>query len=427
MRGRFPGGRARALMAEVIAASVLAVPLVVAGIAVPASASTSTQPVPGTTALSGVACSTATTCEAVGLIPAPPPTTGSTPPPGFTQGVLVPITNGSPGSVQDLPATQSLLGAACPSATTCEAVGAFSQAVNDAPSYLPPVWYQGTDPAVMTVTNGSPGPVQIVPPYATEIPAPGVSLVSVACPSVTTCEAVGGTAGVATITNGSPGPLAYTMNGPLHQALGVACPSITSCEEVGVMPVAPGVYEGGVEPITSGSPGTGQPVPGTAVLSGVACPTATTCEAVGANASGQGVVVPITGGTPGPVQVVPGTSQLNGVACPSATTCEVVGGGSSGQGVVTTVNIDNDPDLAISVPANITVYVPVPDNFTTVNYPLATVTDPDGPALALIPPTCVPGPGSQFFVGTTPVTCWVTDPDDITGRVFFSFTVTVTY
>jgi hypothetical protein len=108
-----------------------------------------------------------------------------------------------------------------------------------------------------------------------------------------------------------------------------ACPSATTCEAVGSL------LEGVVVPITNDTPGAAQAVSGTKQLHAVACPRATTCEAVGSLL--EGVVVPITNGTPGTAQAVSGTFDLRGVACPSATTCEAVGYNSSFQGVVVTI------------------------------------------------------------------------------------------
>ena len=74
------------------------------------------QVVPGAFNLLGIACPSATTCEAVGTSPGTP-----------SHGVVVPIVNGTPGSVQVVPSAQSLTGAACQSVTTCEAVARWHE------------------------------------------------------------------------------------------------------------------------------------------------------------------------------------------------------------------------------------------------------------------------------------------------------------
>jgi uncharacterized repeat protein (TIGR02543 family) len=267
-----------------------------------ASASVSTQTIPGTTQLEGVACPSATTCEAVGY--------NSTP-----EGVVVPITSGVPGSPVTVSGTSELLGVACPSATTCEAVG-----------------YNSSDEGVVVpITSGVPGsPVTV---SGTEF------LNGVACPSTTTCDAVGATqvtVGVSLvsiglvvpITSGVPGS-PVTVSGTA-QLFGVACPGATICEAVGATQVTVDnvlTLTGVVVPITSGVLGSPVTVSGTFELDGVACPSTTSCEA-----GGDGVVVPITSGVPGSAAAVSGTGQLYGVACSSATTCEAVG--TDGDGVV---------------------------------------------------------------------------------------------
>lgn len=82
----------------------------------------------------------------------------------------------------------------------------------------------------------------------------------------------------------------------------------------------------------------------------------------------------------------------------------------------------NDTDLVLSTPNDIT----APATGTTgatVTYSLPVVTDEDG---TLPPPTCEPPSGSLFPVGTTTVTCSVTDSDDAYSTVSTQFTVTVT-
>ncbi len=69
-------------------------------------------PVPGTSDLESVSCTTGTTCYAVGLATS-----------DLDEAVLVKIVSGHPASVTDLPAFIGLYGIACPSATTCYAVG----------------------------------------------------------------------------------------------------------------------------------------------------------------------------------------------------------------------------------------------------------------------------------------------------------------
>ncbi len=75
--------------------------------------------------------------------------------------------------------------------------------------------------------------------------------------------------------------------------------------------------------------GTGEAVPGTAVLNGIACHGHDNCVAVGSTGTypNEGVVVPITDGIPGTPELVPGSDSLTAVSCPTTTSCLAVGYG----------------------------------------------------------------------------------------------------
>jgi hypothetical protein len=106
-------------------------------------------------------------------------------------GILMPITNGVPGTVQTVPGTTALEAIACIDASSCLAVGESSS---------------GIDGVVMPITNGVPRTVATVPGI--------LDLAGVACATTTFCVAVGtiqsGSACVVvTITNeasGTPQP-----------------------------------------------------------------------------------------------------------------------------------------------------------------------------------------------------------------------------
>jgi len=327
----------------------------------PASAQVvgSAQVAPGSAALFGVACPTATICEAVGLVATNPPQ---------SQGVVVTITNGIPGPAQLVPGTASLTAVACPTATTCEAVGntfdmnhgvvvtitngaPAAPAVVSATTILLGISCQTTTtceaaghrraarpnepPAssggqVTTVTNGIPGLLLDVPGSDT--------LAAIACRNSTTCEAVGiagfnGTTfpgAAVTVTNGIPGPI--QVGSIVFES--VACGSATSCQLGGRTDDASDT--GVVVPSNSGTLGTPKPVPTGAIPLALACPAAKTCEAAGA-ANQVGFLAPVTNGTPGTPQAVPGTVSLNGISCFSTSACVAVGFNNSNQGVVVTI------------------------------------------------------------------------------------------
>jgi len=219
-------------------------------------------------------------------------------------GLAAPTAGASPaaasGAVQLVPGVW-LEAVACASTTSCVAVG----------------YQYGVDVGlVMTITDGNPGRIEIVPDTT--------AITSVACPTVTLCEAVGVDASynsvVVPIANGMPGA-PQIVKGSFSA---VACFSAGTCEAVG---------GSGVVSITDGVPGTPEPVAGVTALSAVACPSADVCQAVGStfvrgyesNPPGQIAAVTITNGTPGPAEVLPAYIALYGLACTSATGCVAVG------------------------------------------------------------------------------------------------------
>lgn len=81
-----------------------------------------------------------------------------------------------------------------------------------------------------------------------------------------------------------------------------------------------------------------------------------------------------------------------------------------------------DSDLALSTPANITTDATGPQG-ATVSYPLPTVSDPDDTTVPT--PTCTPAPGSVFGIGSTTVSCSVSDADDANSPATTTFIVSV--
>jgi hypothetical protein len=278
------------------------------------------------TLLIGVACPSATRCEAVGYY-----NTSST--------VQVPLAegwNGTTWAVQTTPSPASatqieLQAVACPKVTRCEAVGSYNNSSGGF-STLAERW-NGTTWAVRATPN----------PGATQS-----ALQAVACPTATECEAAG-------YQNNSSGvfvPLAEDWNGttwavqttpspggPNSELYGEACSSVTSCEAVGYY--VPG-SQGGALMFAERWNGTtwalqttpGPPGATISALYGVACPPSTPdCEAIGAYSGSSGVSMTLAerwNGTRWHVQTTPNPagvldSYLNAVACLSATDCEAIG------------------------------------------------------------------------------------------------------
>ena len=187
-------------------------------------------------------------------------------------------------------------------------------------------------------------------------PNPVTGLAGIACPAETTCYSVG-TVGLAFNTYGaavktSDGSTWATQSLPIPRSgkpavdlAGVACPSPSTCFAVGARgsnfpgPVVMATTDGG----SHWSSQIGAAGPGVSSLAAVACPSASTCYAVGAGSTGGGtagaVVTTTDGGANWGGELLSQTTALNGVACPSANVCFAVGSNATatgGQVLVTT-------------------------------------------------------------------------------------------
>jgi hypothetical protein len=101
-------------------------------------------------------------------------------------------------------------------------------------------------------------------------------------------------------------------------------------------------------------------------------------------------------------------------------------GGTIGVAVTATPSVVisyAEPDLTMSKPANIDVDATSGATGKVVTYPLPVVTDPSqAPPPS---PACEPASGSTFPIGTTTVTCTVSDPQDGNSPLSVSFSVVV--
>jgi hypothetical protein len=245
------------------------------------------QAVPGTTRLSDVTCTSATSCVATGYTGVFLATTA----------VVVPITGGGAGPPQSVPGVAVLPRVSCPSATSCFATGTTTD-------------NQGV---LVPITHGVAGPAQVI--------AGTDSLVDIACPSPSTCVAISFDGSVVAITDGTAGPA--QLISPDVFLSSIACTDASHCVAVGTY-IQGESFEGAVVAIADGVAGSYQAVPGMSVLQTVAC--STSCVAVGSDPSDNfGAIVPISGGVPGSVQYVDGAGLLWGVAC-GAERCIAVGG-----------------------------------------------------------------------------------------------------
>ncbi|MGO9876617.1 MAG: hypothetical protein ACLPVY_22820 [Acidimicrobiia bacterium] len=337
----------------------------------------------------GVACATATNCFAVGSSNN-----------GTTSGPLIEHWNGAawsivPGPVPTSTTRPNLVSVACPSTTSCFAVGSV-QIFSDRSSMTTTLvdrwdgtkWSIVASPTVSDAIGDSLSDVScstttdcfavgsFVPPLPSSPPVFSRNLVErwngtswsvvaspnpdpssdengltgVACPSSTSCFAVGTNASVT-----SPGPIEH-WNGttwsivihPMpfglgHSALGdVACVGATgTCFAVGGYETATGTSETLIEqPTATGWTVMASPNPSGATasgLGGLSCPSTTLCFAVGASTikSVGKTLVERWNGTAWSIVVSPnrpsGSSGLSSISCTNATNCMAVGNFNGGQ------------------------------------------------------------------------------------------------
>ena len=146
---------------------------------------------------------------------------------------------------------------------------------------------------------------------------------AVDCMNTSICVAVGNGA-TARSTDGGSTWTSSTIPSANTTLLSVSCPSTTTCVSVGVTPSVTGPFGGQL--LVSSDGGTTWKVPTSppsyGALGSVACPTASFCVAVGAK-----ILVSTNGGqTWSERSVNGGTGVLRSVACSSASTCLAIGG-----------------------------------------------------------------------------------------------------
>jgi hypothetical protein len=310
---------------------------------------------------SSTSCGSAGSCVSVGYY---------TDTSGGQQAVVLPITNGTPGTELEVPLPTgaatgssqiaSLASVSCWAAGSCIAVGTYKDSMS----------HQQT--MVVPISGGAPGIASEVLPSSTT----GPYLSTVSCWSAGSCVAVGAT------TSGSNRlPLTVTVsNGTVQPATGVSLPSNAasastfdelndvSCTPDGAC-VAVGNYSysgssgNNTDPLvvdySNGVPGTGQEAgePSNAAtgssqtgqLLHVACPSAGTCTATGqytttpigqyelfetqitAGKPGAGIGITLpAGGEGGPLG---GGAPITGLGCASAGSCVAVGWDATTSGI----------------------------------------------------------------------------------------------
>ena len=324
----------------------------------PPVSSSGVQPVPGTGSLDGVACSSASSCVAVGSVAG--------------QGVVVPIDNGVAGTPQAVSGADNLTSVWCSTAGSCIAVGTGPYRIPPEPTVDVGV-VAGIENGIAggaapeMIGNGLPG-------------APdGVNPSGVSCTDPEHCMAVGtATYEDGFVVNIVRGEAAQTLQslGPLTMS-GVECMENDWCAVAGQVtradsPHAFGVvdfvqiggskgrigfgpsfgygdgsnlngvachdqsrefcvmagadrHSGALFSVVGESSGQMQAVAGSSSLNDVACAGTYWCVAVGQTPTGQAAIVPVGWDVPRRLHSVSGADQFNGVSCPTPHFCVAVG------------------------------------------------------------------------------------------------------
>ena len=294
-------------------------------------------PIPaGVISLSGIACSSGSTCEAVG---------------STDNGYVIVGTSDGGATWRTQRRTTGLLmltGISCPSVTTCMVVGELDSvqggtilATNDGGArwntLTPPAGVGGLDGVACPTTNiclvvgdGSvdAGTIYITTDggatWTASTPSAfgGGFATAVACSSAQVCEVAGTAIGPAILgtTDGGTTWVSQRIKGQVQEISGISCPATSTCEAIDpFLDTAYRTTDGGaiwkLQHHFSGSP------------SAVTCSTAEICEVTTGTVFGT-----IDGGTSWASQPLP-TGAAQGISCPTADVCYAVGS-DSGTGVV---------------------------------------------------------------------------------------------
>ena len=290
---------------------------------------------PASLDLYDVTCASATSCVAIGIYEKQ---AGSL----KADALVIETLNGGTWTATEAPlpagaTSPGLDSISCASATSCVAVGEYTDSSND------------QEPLIDTLSNGTWTAAEAPMPAGGSSP----SLSAVSCASAGSCVAVGTYTDrtgqpqgmIGTLANGTwtaaTAPLpanADNASPPSMTLASVACPAPGSCTGTGSYTTSEGTWQGVLEDLSGGTwTATSAPLPSDAAspanaqFSWVACRSAQSCLAAGGYAetggSQSGVIDTLSGGTwttasaPTPAD---GVSQVNSAAC-ATTGCVVVG------------------------------------------------------------------------------------------------------
>lgn len=299
------------------------------------------------TTLSGVKCQSTTSCFAVGNYHTL--TAVKTLILHWTTSGWALMTSANPaGTVNDI----NLTSVACPSATSCYAVGSYDNGAS-----------------VKTLVEHWNGATWVIQTSATGVGATDSNLTGVACPAITTCVAVGQfttttaqrtlalrLSGTSWVLSASPNP-----GGSLAGFNGIACYTATGCIAVGGYSTSTADLtlverlNGTTWTIVTSANASGT----SSVLRGVACASATSCQAAGESfTTVEKTLIERFNGTTWTIltSVNPaGTTDnnLNGIACAGTAFCFAAGGSASASGLNTLVEKWNATAWAVSATPNL--------------------------------------------------------------------------
>ena len=273
--------------------------------------------VPGTVRLSAIACPLGGTCIAVGR------SSGG--------GIAVEVgPDATPGPTRPAPGTEELLAVACPTVSTCIAIGRRVDNPRDA------LHFQTRSSRFTIISNGQPAPSQRFARAA------GLEANGIACPTATTCLAVG-YSGVFILTDTGAGwtVTARPLSGSLttgYPTGPISCASRTLCTAAaqGFVP-SNGGFRGVPAIMTVSANGTLGPVQildqESGFVADVYCVSGRTCTVVGQDTRRlQGLLVDVSRGVPAEPVRVENASSLSAVSCVGVATCGIVGDSPNGGG-----------------------------------------------------------------------------------------------
>ncbi len=210
---------------------------------------------------------------------------------------------------QSVPTTSATVnGIACTGDSSC--IAAVGQTSNGVASG-----------GLWSTTNGTSWSSQNIPT--------SVALNDVACPSTSTCFAVGTSSSATGValgtTDGGSTWTILTVPPGVGALDGVACTSMQDCIAVGADSIV-GTTNGGATWTTQALP---IGIVGTPTFNSVACDSSATCYAVGSTNSGAVAAKTSGGGVWTNLTLPAGLETLRGIACPTAKGCTSVGGNPS--------------------------------------------------------------------------------------------------